>query len=83
MSDKEIFATFAREHGLNEERVEAARENGLTMTALVTICSSGRGALEVNAMLVPLSMGTESADEFAAKARTLADLRSTRIGVAA
>ncbi len=75
MTDQEIFANFAREHGLNEARVESARQNGLTMTSLVTICTSGRPASEVNAMLVPVSMGTESADDFAAKARTLNDIR--------
>lgn len=75
MSDKEIFAKFAREQGLNVERVESARQAGVTMTALVTICSSGRPAAEVDAMLIPVTNGSETASDFATKARTLADLR--------
>jgi hypothetical protein len=72
MTDAEIFAGFAREQGLNAERVESARQKGVSMTTLVTLCSSGRSALEINTMLFPVTIDEETAADLAAKARGLA-----------
>jgi hypothetical protein len=76
MKDAEIFAGVAREHGLNEERVETARQNGVSMTTLVTLLSSGRPASEVDAMLIPVTLGQTTAEELAGQARVLADRRN-------
>ena len=75
MTDAEIFAGFAREQGLNGERVESARQRGVTMTTLVTLVTSGRPTSEVDAMLIPVTTGNLSADDLAQQARTLNDIR--------
>jgi hypothetical protein len=75
MSNQEVFAGFAREQGLNAERVESARQAGVTMTTLVTLVASGRPTSEVDAMLIPVTLGNETAEDLAGKARTLNDIR--------
>jgi hypothetical protein len=75
MSEQAVFAGFAREQGLNEERVESARQAGVTMTTLVTLVTSGRPTNEVDAMLIPVTLGNETASDLASKARTLNEMR--------
>lgn len=70
MSNPTAFAQVATNHRLNADRVEAARLNGLSMTTLVKLLTA-RPALEVDAMLVPLSLGQQSHDELAAQAEVL------------
>lgn len=74
MTDAQVFAAFAREHGLNEERVESARQKGVTMTTLVMLTSTNRSALEVDALLYPAINGEETAEELAAKAIVLSGM---------
>lgn len=68
------FAQVATNHRLNAERVESARQNGLTMTTLVKLLAA-RPAVEVDAMLVPLSLGQQNADELAGQADHLSERR--------
>lgn len=74
MTDAEVFAKFANEHGLNEERVESARRKGVTMTTLVMLTSTNRSTLEVDAMLYPVINGEETAEDLAAKVIVLSGL---------
>ena len=76
MTQTEIFAGVARDHGLNEERVETARQRGVSMTTLVTLLSSGRPTSEVDAMLIPVTLGQITAEDLAGQARVLADRRN-------
>jgi hypothetical protein len=56
--------------------VETARQKGVSMTTLVTLLSSGRPASEVDAMLIPVTLGQTTAEELAGQARVLADRRN-------
>jgi hypothetical protein len=74
---QEIFAQTAREHGLNADRVEAARQKGLTMTTLVQLLVA-RPAIEVDAMLIPLTLGEQDANGLAHVASVLSTTGSPR-----
>lgn len=70
----QAFAQIAQQHGLNQDRVETARQNGLTMTTLVQLLNA-RPANEVDAMLIPLTLGMQSAADLATAATALNNAR--------
>lgn len=69
-----VFQSIATEHGLNTERVEQTRPRGLTTTTLVQLLIA-RPANEVDAMLIPLTLGQSTAADLAGQAAVLGSRR--------